>query len=112
MRRKIEILKYDSLQTQKTNSMTKKQKFAHLVSNVGSNYGAYDPTAAVQQYATTNSQYSCPADRLLPTLTTACDVPGPLTVLTYDPNAPLYNYSAQVDNRTYPSDNNSQDIVG
>lgn len=89
MRRKIEIFKYAGKDYQHSNSMTKKQKFSLLANNAarGSNR---------------SNQYYCYADRLIPTLSSACNVPGPIVTLTYDPNVILYNYASQVDSRTFP----------
>ena len=77
MRRKIEVLKYDKNSTQ-ASKITKSQKWSQLVNNnLGSGI--------------------CNKNYLLPTPSSSCDVPGPLTYLTYDPNVPLYNYSSSKD---------------
>lgn len=81
MRRKVEILKYADKNTQ-TNGQTKSQKWTNIVRQS-------------TQYTNTSTDLTtnrCPADTLKPTLTTACDVPGPPIYLAYDPNVPLYNY--------------------
>ena len=69
MRRKTEILRYQN----STNNVSRRSKFAYLssVSNTMSR--------------------ACPRS-LVPTSTTACDVPGPPIMLYYDPTVPLYNY--------------------
>jgi len=98
MRRKCEIFKYaGSGSTQQTNSLSKKQQFASLVNNIGSSRG---------------TQYTCTQDRTLPTLTTACDVPGPVQILTYDPSVNLYNYSYQINTRVFSSGSNEDDLLG
>ena len=89
MRRKIEIFKYAGKDSQQSNSMTKNQKWALLANNAA-------------RGTNRSSQYYCTADRLIPTLSSACDVPGPIITLTYDPNVILYNYASQIDNRTFP----------
>ena len=97
MRRKCEIFKYaGSGSTQQTNSLSKKQQFASLVSNT-SNRG---------------TQYTCSQDRFLPTLTSACDVPGPIQTLTYDPSVNLYNYSYQINTRVFPGQSNELSLSG
>lgn len=88
MRRKVEILKYKN-QSSQTNNQTNAQKWSQLVSG-------NSPYSISQNAALTVSQtadLTCASDLLIPTLTTACDVPGPPMYLTYDPNVPLYNYS-------------------
>jgi hypothetical protein len=88
MRRKAEILKYNSTQSStKTNNLTKAQKYA-LVSNNNSSGG-------LSQYYIANADLTapiCPNDISLATPSYACDVPGPLVYLHYDPTVPLYNY--------------------
>lgn len=92
MRRKIEILKYaPTKQGNQTNNITKNQKWAQLVKGQGK-------TIAQQlAYNIENGIVSCPNDDLLPSLTSSCDVPGPVTVLQYDPDVPLYNYISNAD---------------
>lgn len=77
MRRKVEVLKYDKNSTQGS-KLTKSQKWSQL---------------------STNKQGStiCYKNPYLPTPSSACGVPGPLTYLTYDPKVPLYNYSGAKD---------------
>lgn len=89
MRRKIEIFKYAGKDHQQSNSLTQKQQWSLLANNAsrGSNR---------------SSQYYCSSDRLLPTLSSACDVPGPIITLTYDPSMILYNYTSQINSRTFP----------
>jgi hypothetical protein len=50
---------------------------------------------------TTATGAQCPQDRLLPTSTTACDVPGTPMMLQYDPSIPLYNYGNYAQNRSF-----------
>lgn len=77
MRRKAEILKYSSNKSSsQTNNLTKKEKWAKL-SNAKNNKIIY-----------------CPNDLALPTLSSSCDVPGPITVLYNDNNVPLYNFAS------------------
>jgi hypothetical protein len=69
MRRKTEILRYQN----STNNVSRKSKFAYLSS------------------VSNTTSRACPRT-LVPTSTTACDVPGPPIMLYYDPTVPLYNY--------------------
>ena len=96
MRRKVEILKYENNATNsKTNNLTKKQQWSMLV-NGNTKNGSQASLLQVQKGIT---PIPCPQDELLPTLTTACDVPGKVIVLQLDPNIPLYNY---VNNSAFP----------
>jgi hypothetical protein len=101
MRRKCEIFKYaGSGSTQQSNSLTKKQQYAHLVNNINSSSG------------NRGTQYTCTQDRTLPTLTSACNVPGSISTLTYDPSVNLYNYSYQINTRIFPSAGNELSVSG
>jgi hypothetical protein len=106
MRRKVEILKYSgSQQNTKTNSFTKKQQFSNLVRNAGNN-------KKVSQYVVNQgSNLVCLSDKLKPTSTTACDVPGKPMILQYDPNVPLYNYGNYKNNRSYAVGNQPLDAT-
>jgi hypothetical protein len=98
MRRKCEIFKYaGSGSAQQTNTLSKKQQYANLVSNTN--------------IASRGTQYTCTKDRMLPTLTSACDVPGPIQTLTYDPSVNLYNYSYQINMRVFPGGGNELDLL-
>ena len=88
MRRKAEILQYNKTSNGKS---SKKQNFVTAVKGslqrrTFSNYYL----KAVQDGA----EQLCPNDILIPTLTTASDVPGPAMYLNYDPTVPLYNYNS------------------
>jgi len=101
MRRKVEILKYSSnTQTSQTNSLTKSQKWSQIVSG---NYQTESYTIVKQN----NKRYingqlvdnTKPSIQLkgcvkpnIPTISTACDVPGPPILLYEDESVPLYNY--------------------
>lgn len=89
MRRKIEIFKYAGKDSQQTNSLTKNQQWALLANNAS-------------RGTNRSNQYYCATDRLIPTLSSACNIPGPIITLTYDPNVILYNYASQIDSRTFP----------
>lgn len=92
MRRKAEILKYGANKSSsQTNNLTKKEAFAKLVS-----VGTRRSTAVIK-----SNQVTCPADDLVLTPTTSCDVPGPVMYLYEDKSVPLYNYS-DFNSRTYP----------
>jgi hypothetical protein len=100
MLRKVEVLKYQSNSTQ-TNNLTKSQKWATLVSNGSSTYQYYNNNKS-------SANLTCASDQMIPTLTTACDVPGPPMYLTYDPTVPLYNYT---NNRTYSTLNETDTSI-
>ena len=83
MRRKAEVLKYKSNST-KGNKLTKKQQFSQIINATYNGPTLY-----------------CPQDAYLPTLSSSCDVPGPITTLFLDENVPLYNYATNTN--SYPS---------
>jgi len=88
MRRKAEILKYATMQTQ-TNSLTKAQRFAQLVngSSQRRNYSSELLQGIVE------GTLSCEnLNNNVPTSTASCDIPGPEMMITLDPTVPLYNY--------------------
>jgi hypothetical protein len=96
MRRKVEILKYNS--STGGGTATRAQKWSQL-----------GRTQSASQYAVTNPNPPqtltapvCPSDDYIPTLTTQCDVPGPPEILYKDPSVPLYQYATQ--ERAYASD--------
>lgn len=89
MRRKAEILKYESNRMpNQTNNFTKKQKWARIVSQ------------PVRGSVRPNTE-DCPNDISFPRLTTDSDVPGRPMYLYEDTNVPLYNY---LNDRTYAFD--------
>ena len=99
MRRKVEILKYTG-QSSQVNNTTKSKNWTNIVSGKSarrniSQYSINNPTQ------NTDRNSACPADALIPTLTSSCDVPGPPMYLTYDPTVPLYNYINPADTRAY-----------
>jgi hypothetical protein len=97
MRRKAEILKYAPMQqTNQTNNVTKKQKWTQLV-----NGSIQQPTQQVLHDI--SNGHICPNDRLIPTPTSSCDIPGPVIYLIDDETIPLYNYATNVD--AYAVDN-------
>jgi hypothetical protein len=108
MRRKAEILKYsNTASSTKTNNSTKAQKWAQLASGMSqkSSYTTltgYEPdvSGVYQQYIKKIGNPSCMNDGLIPTPTSSCDVPGPISYLIHDESIPLYNYMSDK-NRTY-----------
>jgi hypothetical protein len=91
MRRKAEILKYSSnTSSSQTNNLTRKEKWARLANSKN------------------NKIVYCPNDLVLPTLSSSCDVPGPITVLYNDPNIPLYNFASNI--ASYSVDNTTEII--
>jgi hypothetical protein len=95
MRRKAEILKYESnrMSTQ-TNNLTKNQRWSRLVNASGKSARLLDPTTVV-----------CPGETAVrrpnPVPTTSSGIPGPVMYLYEDPDVPLYNY---IVTRTYAFD--------
>ena len=79
MRRKVEILKYNSNSTQSNTVLTKAQTWSQLVNGTITRN-------------TSTSVSNCPNDAYIPTPSSSCDIPGPLFYLKNDPNVPLYNY--------------------
>jgi len=88
MRRKAEILQYANTSNGKS---SKKQKYVTVVkgSLQRRTFSSYY-LKAIQD----GTEQLCPSDILIPTLTTASDVPGPAMYLQYDPSVPLYNYNS------------------
>ena len=108
MRRKAEILKYsNTISTTKTNNLTKKQKWAQLAAGMSQTKSyttltgyAPDASGVYQLYMKKMNNKNCPNDGLIPTPTSSCDVPGPITYLIRDESVPLYNYVSPT-SRTY-----------
>jgi len=88
MRRKAEILQYNKSSNGKS---SKKQKFVTAIkgSLQRRTFSSYY-LKAIQE----GTEQLCPSDILIPTLTTASDVPGPAMYLNYDPTVPLYKYNS------------------
>jgi len=84
MRRKAEILKYKpNVQSNQTNNLTKKEVYT-LIVNGRFTKTNFPPALTV-----------CPNDRLIPTPTSSCGVPGPIMYLIDDESVPLYNYATR-----------------
>jgi len=101
MRRKAEVLKYSpNRSSTQTNNPTKKQNFAALAR--GKNYPSQSQIVLKPSNIILNktTAITCPADDMIPTPTSSCDVPGPVTYLYNDEKVPLYNYS-DFNTRTY-----------
>lgn len=82
MRRKAEILKYSN-SSSKTNSLTKKQKFALIMNS--------NPTQTKKAQLFSNNQ--CSNEGLILVPTSSSDVPGPVINLYEDNQVTLYNYN-------------------
>jgi hypothetical protein len=96
MRRKAEILQYNKNSTQK-GKITKAQQWANLVKgpfqrNTQTTV-VRDSSGEIIDYTIYNTIASCPQDKYVPTLSSSCDVPGPIITLQYNPDIPLYNYA-------------------
>jgi len=110
MRRKTEILKYaPNKQSTQTNSLTKSQKWNQIVSGnyqnesytiINKNGKTYLNGQIVNKADASIKVRTCPPK---PTLTTACNVPGPPIYLYEDPLIPLYNYATNIN--SYAIDN-------
>lgn len=86
MRRKVEILKHNNKNT-KGNNLTKKEAYSLLAKSTANQISQF----TIQQLQNQNTS-TCITNSTKPTWTSACDVPGPPTLLQYDPTVPLYNY--------------------
>lgn len=53
-------------------------------------------TATIMRANTIISVTNCADDLYVPSLSSSCDVPGPVITLQYDPAVPLYNYAQNV----------------
>ena len=97
MRRKAEILTYNSNRMLKTNSLTKSQKFSTIAKNNLTNIPVYNNKCFTNE----NGQF-------ILTPTSSCDVPGPTILLYNDQNIPLYKFSDGNTNKaiTTNKDNN------
>jgi hypothetical protein len=95
MRRKAEILQYNKNSTQ-TGKITKSQKWSRLVNGPfqRKTYTTVSRDASGNILdRTVYNTVPCSEDKYLPTLSSSCDVPGPIVTLQYNPNIPLYNYA-------------------
>lgn len=91
MRRKVEILKYNPIaQSNQTNNVTKRFGLANVLSGKTENRSRLSYYKNVQDMSM--SIMDCPKDDSIPTLTSSCDVPGPIIQLKYEESVPLYNY--------------------
>ena len=79
MRRKAEILQHNK-NASKVGGLSQSQKYANAINK---NAKAVTTT--------------CGSDLYLPSLSSSCDVPGPVITLQYDPAVPLYNYAKNTD---------------
>jgi hypothetical protein len=77
MRRKAEILAYKS-KTDTNGNFTKSQKWAYLAKN--------------PRQLSAKARQNCPDDSRLFSLSSSCDVPGPIVILYKNTTVPLYNY--------------------
>jgi len=82
MRRKSEILTYNSNRLLKVNSMTKSQKYETLVKTPITNVPVYK-----------NQCFTDEKGNLIKTPSSSCDVPGDIIMLYNDVTVPLYMFS-------------------
>ena len=91
MRRKVEILKYNSNKTG-TRNATKSELWGQIVA------GKYQRrTYSQMDLRKELGLLNCSFKENVPTPTSACGVPGPIMYLTNDPTVPLYNYATNTD---------------
>lgn len=117
MRRKAEILRYDPIrQPGQTNSLTKSQRWAQVVSG---KFQTQSYTKIRQSDGTTtingipvnpNAQYiplNCPDNKVnVPTPTSASNVPGPVIQLYNDGTTPIYMLASKKDPYAIPNPTN------
>jgi hypothetical protein len=82
MRRKAEILQHNR-NASKVGGLSQSQKYANAINKNAKN--AYNITT------------NCVSDLYVESLSSSCDVPGPVITLKYDPAVPLYNYAKNTD---------------
>lgn len=107
MRRKVEILKYSAnASNSKTNNYTRAERWAQMV-----NGKLQGRTYSIQtlQRVLNQKDYSCLEDDTRPTPTSACDVPGPIVNLYYEPDVPLYNYSVNTEPKAISNPTRNQE---
>jgi hypothetical protein len=89
MRRKTEILTYSANRSNsKTNNLNKKELWSSLSKGSG--------TSLSQDFISRN--ISIQSVKYLPTPSSSSNVPGPIVILQYDPDIPLYNYLSRNEN--------------
>lgn len=88
MRRKAEILKYNNNNSNtKTNNLTKKQQLSYVVSRFSGGGVSAELTKKCSEINNTKS---------IPLPNYYSGVPGPITMLYYNPDIPLYKYSSVI----------------
>ena len=89
MRRKVEILKYNSTKVStQTNSLTKSQKWSNVVSNKSSYVVGSSSSKLIHK-----STIDCPGK---PTPSNHSDIPGDVIMLYQNDDVPLYNYNVDM----------------
>jgi hypothetical protein len=92
MRRKAEILKYNSNNSNtKTNNFTKAEIYSQAIS------GKYQQRTYSLSYTNDTLDNKCPNDNSLKTPTSSCDVPGSVIYLYENKNVPLYKFNTNID---------------
>lgn len=107
MRRKVEILKYSANSSNsQTNNYTRAELWAQMVNGKlqGRTY-----SRQVLQDVLFRRDYSCLEDNTKPTPTSACDVPGPIVNLYYEPDVVLYNYSVNTEPKAISNPTRNQE---
>lgn len=84
MRRKAEVLKYQTQSSKSNSKLTKKQKFAQIVNSAN----AYTPEQ--------NSACTSDNNTIIKKYSSSSNVPGKAVILYLDPSVPLYNFSNSI----------------
>lgn len=115
MRRKVEILKYEGNKTNtKTNKIKKTERWAQIVNGKtqkSSFTSVFNTTidATTGNYTTNEIKATipdCSMDDFIPTPTSSCGIPGPISYLVYNQKVPLYNYATQPNAYAFAESNN------
>jgi hypothetical protein len=91
MRRKAEILKYNH--SSQSNRITRSEQWAQYAR------GTSSTSRFVNRVDPASNVLPCGSDDMIPTPSSSCNVPGPITFFVRDVTIPLYLY--QSNNRNY-----------
>ena len=108
MRRKSEILKYNSnVSNSQTNNLTKKQLWSLIAKGSYKQLSQEQLNNAIPIGNNVSVLKDCSLNYIKHTPTSSCDVPGPIITLYNDESIPLYNYNETIFNRSYRISNNT-----
>jgi len=91
MRRKAEILTYNSNRMSKSNALTKTQKYSALINHSKT-------TLPINNQCFTDLV----TGQIITTPTSSCNVPGPIMMLYNDQTIPLYNFTLGNNTKSVP----------